>query len=1053
MGVQKFRQCPREGQRAPARAALAAAFLAALLGSVAPDVARALTPSPDDWRDLVIYQVITDRFANGDPANDAVEGGYDPADGARTHGGDFAGLRSKLDYLEHLGVDAVWLSPVVLNANGEYHGYAARDFYAIAPHFGTLAELQALVADCHARGIYVIMDVIVNHMGDLIDSASPSYPDYRVPPASYTLRWRNAAKRHAGFFDDLSRFHAQGGIGSYTDPEQVLGELFGLDDLRTEDAAVQQELANAAAWLIDQTDCDGFRLDTVKHVDMGFWDAWSPLVHAHAVSVGKTSFFLFGEVFDGSDAKNGSYTGTVSGGSYKLDSVLHFPMYFTTTGVFGFDDPPANLSWRYAQLGAYDPTSRERLVTFLDNHDNARFLSFGVANQDEGRLRTALAWQLTSRGVPCVYYGTEQEFDGGGDPWNREDMWDGAWDFGPSDGDNFDLVHPALLWMRSLTEVRRRHPALRRGITTERFAEDAGPGLYAYERRVSGDAVLVGLNTSNLPVAQGGIATAWPAGTAVRDALEPAYADTVGPGGVLELRLPARGVRILETAAGVATTALRVVATFPGHDQPVNDRWSPLTLAFDRPVDAGALAAAFTIAPATPGQWFVAGTRARFFPSAPWTAGLAYAWSLDGAAPLGAGGATLAADHDATFRVTATAPGITVNAGYVADRIARQGLGAPEALLRAPWLGSEILLLSDTARDRVFTLTPGGDLGHWLGDARWSRAEGLARAADGTLAVVDGANGVFAVDPLRMTSAWAPPSGATTAGAAAWGGAAFGDALHLCDPAGNRVVRMDAGGALATFASGIAGPEGLAFGPGGAWGTDLFVADANLAAISPATNGPGRIVRLDPSGALTPVASDPALLGGASALAFDEFGRFGGDLFVADILAERILRVTPAGAVSVFATGFKNLSGSHAIAFGPDGALYVADAGSGQSYSNSAGSHPPAVYRIARADAAVGVPRADAAARLSFAPPSPNPSAGETWLAFALPAGGHVTVAIYDLAGRRVRTLADRAMAAGPARERWDGRDDRGRQVTAGVYLARITSGDASATRRLVRLP
>src|SRR4029450_8529932 len=130
------------------------------------------------------------------------------------------------------------------------------------------------------------------------------------------------------------------------------------------------------------------------------------------------------------------------------------------------------------QIVLSHPASREDLVTFLDNHDNSRFLGSGYANQDESRLRNALGWLLTSRGVPCIYYGTEQEFDGGGDPYCREDMWDGQWDFGPSDGDNFDLVHPSFQFTRRLLELRARHEALRRGTTLERTVEGSSAGLY-----------------------------------------------------------------------------------------------------------------------------------------------------------------------------------------------------------------------------------------------------------------------------------------------------------------------------------------------------------------------------------------------------------------------------------------------------------------------------------------------------------------------------------------------------------------------------------------------
>lgn len=173
-----------------------AALLACLSLFAAARPALALTPSPV-WKDQVIYQVVTDRFFNGNPANDAVEGSYNPADGARTHGGDFAGLRQKLDYLQMLGVTALWISPVVINTGGEYHGYAAKDLYTIAPHMGTKAELQALVADCHARGMYVVIDVVCNHMGTLLTSTASGYPGYNYP-TGYPLSWRDTNNKYPG---------------------------------------------------------------------------------------------------------------------------------------------------------------------------------------------------------------------------------------------------------------------------------------------------------------------------------------------------------------------------------------------------------------------------------------------------------------------------------------------------------------------------------------------------------------------------------------------------------------------------------------------------------------------------------------------------------------------------------------------------------------------------------------------------------------------------------------------------------------------------------------
>lgn len=127
------------------------------------------------WPRQSIYQIITDRFYDGDPSNDNVDGNYDPAGhrGTSVHGGDFKGIEDKLDYVKSLGATAIWISPVVLNARGEFHGYAGRDFYKVDPHWGSLGDLQHLVRAAHARGILVIDDIIVNHGGNLIDSADP----------------------------------------------------------------------------------------------------------------------------------------------------------------------------------------------------------------------------------------------------------------------------------------------------------------------------------------------------------------------------------------------------------------------------------------------------------------------------------------------------------------------------------------------------------------------------------------------------------------------------------------------------------------------------------------------------------------------------------------------------------------------------------------------------------------------------------------------------------------------------------------------------------------
>ncbi len=1034
-------------------------FLAVLLGLLAAGPAAAGHPSPADWRDQVIYQIFTDRFANGDPFNDNVEGNFDPASGTGVHGGDFDGIRGKLDYLDHLGVGAIWISPVVLNAYGEYHGYAARDFFAIAPHMGTLAELQQLVAECHARGIYVVIDVVVNHMGDLIDSGTAGYPTYNAA-GTYALRWRNPARKPAPPFDDLSWYHAHGHIGSYSDPEQILGELSGLDDLKTENAAVRAKMIEAGEWLIAQTDCDGFRVDTVKHTELGLWQTWTPAVRAFAAGQGKADFLQFGEAFDGNDAKVGSYTGTVGGGAYKFDSMLYYPMFYTTTGVFAFDDAPSAISGRFTQLTQYDATVRERLVSFLDNHDQPRFLSFGVADQDASRLEAALGWQLSARGIPCVYYGTEQEFDGGNDPFDREDMWDGQWDFGPSDGDNFDLAQPMFLFTRDLIAARTRHAALRRGVTADLFVESTGPGLYVTRRILAGvDTAVVAVNTAEEPRTRV-VSGPWLAGTPLVDTLDPEATAIVVGSGDWTVDLPARGVRIYVSAAAAASARavpgadpLQVRAVAPGHDQRTADLHRPLTLVFDRPVDPATLAAAFTLSPPMPGQWQARGDTARYLPEATWAPGTRYDWSL-AAGPgglRGADGAELDARYDAFFTTTAAATGVSVPGGYTVERIARQGLTQPEGVIPAGGRAPFGMIVADASRDRLFTLTPGGDLGHWLGDARWSRPEGLApHPTDRRLAVL-APEGLFVVDALRRTALAASSATVPGGGGVAWGDVAYGSKIFFGDRTGNRIRRFDDPG-VSTLASGINGPEALAFAPGGAWGTALYVADANLAALgggNSASDGAGRILTVDPAGTVTTFVSSPALLGGVSALAFDTGGAFGGDLFAADVLGERVLRITPGGSISVFATGFANLDGSSCLAFGPDGALVVSDRGTGNGQ----------VIRIAAAAFVTGADDAPAGAggpraALAFAPPTPNPARDGVRFGFDLVSDADdVRLEVFDVRGRAVRALAAGPRAAGRHVVAWDGRGEGGTRLAAGLYFARLRAGGDEAVQRVVLTP
>jgi glycosidase len=381
------------------------------------------------WPRQSIYQIITDRFYDGDPSNDNADGNFDPAGhrGTSVHGGDFKGIEEKLDYIKSLGATAIWISPVVLNAYGEFHGYAARDFYKVDPHWGSLSDLRHLIRAAHARGILVIDDIVVNHGGNLIDSADPGYPNFKYPPDGYHLRYRNPARQYAPPFN-LSRqnpsltnlFHNNGWIQDFDDPTQLeLGELESLDDFRTESPYVRAQMAKIYEYWIKNAGFDAFRIDTVKHVEMGFWQQWCPAIRAFAAAHGKPGFFMFGEMPYPSDARVGSYTGTMGGGPFKLDSVLDYTLYFKINSIFARASvSPHEIVKHYNSVSAnYDPAAQDQLVTFLDNHDQPRFLS--VPGATIAHLRVALVFLYTSQGIPTLYYGTEQGFNGGKDPWDR----------------------------------------------------------------------------------------------------------------------------------------------------------------------------------------------------------------------------------------------------------------------------------------------------------------------------------------------------------------------------------------------------------------------------------------------------------------------------------------------------------------------------------------------------------------------------------------------------------------------------------------------------------
>jgi len=724
-------------------------------------------PSPQDWRDENIYFIFTDRFNDGDPSNNNAESGhnspYAPTSSTGVHGGDLKGIQQKLDYIKALGATAIWITPIPYNVGGNsaYHGYGAQDFYKLAPHLGTMADLSNMVAAAHARGIEVCLDIVCNHTGDLIHSTDSGYCNYLAPPAGYQMSYYSSANQHAFPFNPTNAnppllstiFHTNGCIQDYVDPEQVLGELSGLDDLATETTYVRTNLMNIYTNWVGLGDFDGFRIDTVKHVDHGFWDYWCPQLHQFASSIGKSNFFMFGEVYDGSESKVGSYTGTKNGGSFELDSVLDYPLYFTVNSVFATaSGNTQQLITHYNNIaGNYDSNAWYRLVTFLDNHDNPRFLSSGNANDNTNRLAVALTFLYSSRGVPCLYYGTEQAFDGGSDPNNREDMFAGQWpSSGPSVGDNFNETHPLFQLVAKLNNFRRLYPALCRGIQNNLYSNSSGPGLFAYSRVFSNEEVFVVFNTASSTQTAPALATTYPMGTVLVNLLNTNETVTVNSTpNIPAISVPSTSAKIFIAQSLMQPLDPVIVSQSPSHATNNVSTSASIVLKFSSPMDTDSVQSAFSITPAKSGtfSWSALHDTMTFTPSSAWSSFTTNQIHITTNATDSVSRNTLYAPFD-TYFVTST--------NIIAD------LTPPMVTLDAPTDGSTItgtVLVTGTASDNVAVskVEISIDGGTWTtvsGTTNWSYSLNTQNMLNGTHTIsaraTDSSSNISSIDSISV---------------------------------------------------------------------------------------------------------------------------------------------------------------------------------------------------------------------------------------------------------------------------------------------------------------
>ncbi|MFF9093444.1 pullulanase-type alpha-1,6-glucosidase [Streptomyces sp. NPDC014802] len=615
------------GRRAAAvtAAALAAALvqpLAAHADTPPPppsDAALAAQPARHDATREQFYFVLPDRFANGDKANDRggltgsrLATGYDPTDKGFYQGGDLKGLTQRLDYIKGLGTTAIWMAPIFknrpvqgtgANASAGYHGYWITDFTQVDPHFGTNQDLKTLIARAHAKGMKVFFDVITNHTADVVDYEPKSY-DYlskgAFPYLTEDGRPFDDADYAAGgkgfpavdarsfprtpvatsnakvpaWLNDPAMYHNRGD-STYAGESTTYGDFSGLDDLWTERPEVVRGMEKIYERWVKDFAVDGFRIDTVKHVDMEFWTQWATALDRYAAAHGRKNFFMFGEVYSADTSVTSPY---VTQG--RLDATLDFPFQDAARSYASQGGSAKKLAAVFGDDYKYttDKANAYEQVTFLGNHDMGRIGTF--LKQDNPKATDAdllakdkLANELMflSRGNPVVYYGDEQGFTGaGGDKDARQTMFASkVADYLDDDeigtdrthaSDAYDTSAPLYRQISALSALRKANPALADGVQEERYAAD-GPGVYAVTRTDArtGQEYVVAFN--NAATAQTATFTTGSADMAYRGVYGADGTLRTDAGRKLTLTVPAGSAVVYKAAGRLAAPATRPALT------------------------------------------------------------------------------------------------------------------------------------------------------------------------------------------------------------------------------------------------------------------------------------------------------------------------------------------------------------------------------------------------------------------------------------------------------------------------------------------------------------
>jgi len=460
--------------------------------------------TPDD----VLYLIMPDRFANGDPSNDEpaeAPGSHDRSKPRAYHGGDLRGIRDHLPYLKDLGVTTLWLTPIVKNgATQDYHGYGAVDLYAVDPHLGNVQDYQDLVAAAHEQHMKIFFDAVPNHVG-------PHHPWVADPPLPDWFH--GTLQHHINSFSPLKgSFYGQPENAGHDAFESIVdphapesmhrnltdGWFFGLlPDVNTENPVVAQYLLQNSIWWAETSGLDGYRIDTFPYVSRQFWSAWHAglrKIYPNLTTIGEvfhpdpsvTSFFVGG-------VKRGS--GTQSAIDTGLSTVFDFPMYFTLRDVLLRGAPAGRIAGVLRHDSLY--VHPDMLVPFFANHDVPRFASEPGSSLAKEKLAFGLT--LTLRGIPELYYGDEIAMPGAGDPDNRRDF-PGGWREDPQNAFTREGRTPEqqeiFSCVQSLLRLRADHPALRGGRLWHLASDDSS---YVFVRDTEDERLVVAFNNADKP--------------------------------------------------------------------------------------------------------------------------------------------------------------------------------------------------------------------------------------------------------------------------------------------------------------------------------------------------------------------------------------------------------------------------------------------------------------------------------------------------------------------------------------------------------------------------